>query len=256
MLRSKTINYVILFSFLFYGALNVKFLIKYGISTKPILILTICLATVIITLYNLLQIKISESNQTFHKVFKDLKPKKVLRRLGCVLFGHKVNNNPSHKWCGRCVLAYEELYYPLDYFKANLHVKAFVTHSVTEELMFTDKLPTNEILKVISYIDVEAYFKRYEDFTCFISLDDGSLVLRFSIDELLFIEFTFRGYKYSVSTESRQPYYYKYSFDNRVIIEKEYNSLVRLEPPYDKSYGEPNPKQEKQDLKDYLNSLN
>lgn len=34
----------------------------------------------------------------------------------CRTFGHQINDNPSHHWCERCGLAYEECYFPLDYF--------------------------------------------------------------------------------------------------------------------------------------------
>ena len=33
----------------------------------------------------------------------------------CRIFGHRLNNNPGFHWCGRCGLAYEECYYPEDY---------------------------------------------------------------------------------------------------------------------------------------------
>jgi hypothetical protein len=34
----------------------------------------------------------------------------------CKIFGHRLNENPSHPWCERCGLAYEECYYPRDYY--------------------------------------------------------------------------------------------------------------------------------------------
>jgi hypothetical protein len=33
----------------------------------------------------------------------------------CRIFGHRINENPAHPWCGRCDLAYEECYYPKNY---------------------------------------------------------------------------------------------------------------------------------------------
>jgi len=39
-----------------------------------------------------------------------------LNVLICRIFGHKLNDDPSNLGCGRCGLAYEECYYPRDYF--------------------------------------------------------------------------------------------------------------------------------------------
>jgi hypothetical protein len=41
----------------------------------------------------------------------------------CRLFGHRLNNDPGHHWCGRCGLAYEEIYYPQDYWTKSGIVK-------------------------------------------------------------------------------------------------------------------------------------
>ena len=34
----------------------------------------------------------------------------------CKTFGHRLNEDPSHHWCGRCGLCYEECYFPDDYY--------------------------------------------------------------------------------------------------------------------------------------------
>jgi hypothetical protein len=28
----------------------------------------------------------------------------------CAIFGHKLNDNPYHHWCGRCKLSYDGIY--------------------------------------------------------------------------------------------------------------------------------------------------
>ena len=33
-----------------------------------------------------------------------------IKRAVCKIFGHRVNADPTHFWCGRCGLAYEEIY--------------------------------------------------------------------------------------------------------------------------------------------------
>ena len=43
--------------------------------------------------------------------------KKNIKVLICRIFGHRINNNPEFEWCERCGLAYEECYYPKNYYK-------------------------------------------------------------------------------------------------------------------------------------------
>lgn len=40
---------------------------------------------------------------------------KNVKVLFCRAFGHRINENPANHWCERCNLAYEECYYPLDW---------------------------------------------------------------------------------------------------------------------------------------------
>ena len=41
--------------------------------------------------------------------------KKNFSVLLCRIFGHRLNEKASYKWCNRCNLCYEECYYPEDY---------------------------------------------------------------------------------------------------------------------------------------------
>jgi hypothetical protein len=41
----------------------------------------------------------------------------------CRIFGHRLNEDPSYHWCGRCGLAYEECYFPKNYWEESGIVK-------------------------------------------------------------------------------------------------------------------------------------
>ena len=53
----------------------------------------------------------------YHKLFqiKKFGLKQNINIVICRIFGHRINNTPSHQICQRCRLCYEECYYPLDY---------------------------------------------------------------------------------------------------------------------------------------------
>ena len=40
-----------------------------------------------------------------------------LKVLMCRIVGHRINEDPSHHCCERCGLAYEECYFPKDYYQ-------------------------------------------------------------------------------------------------------------------------------------------
>jgi hypothetical protein len=42
----------------------------------------------------------------------------------CRIFGHRINENPAYHWCERCGLAYEECYWPKDYFTESGLIKS------------------------------------------------------------------------------------------------------------------------------------
>ena len=49
----------------------------------------------------------------YHKYRFGLKSN--IKNFICRIFGHRLNENPKFHWCGRCGLAYEECYYPDDF---------------------------------------------------------------------------------------------------------------------------------------------
>jgi hypothetical protein len=55
----------------------------------------------------------------YHSIKRILGIRGNLKALFCRLFGHRLNENASHGWCGRCGLAYSECYYPVDYHEAS-----------------------------------------------------------------------------------------------------------------------------------------
>ena len=42
-----------------------------------------------------------------------------IKVLVCKLLGHRLNDDASSAWCGRCNLAYSECYYPQNYAEAS-----------------------------------------------------------------------------------------------------------------------------------------
>ncbi len=59
-----------------------------------------------------------------------------LKVLLCRIFGHRVNNDPAGFTCQRCRLAYEEIYYPEDYWKEMIQfMKPKPENVVTKELV-------------------------------------------------------------------------------------------------------------------------
>ena len=46
-----------------------------------------------------------------------------LKVLLCRTLGHRINENPKYFWCERCGLAYEECYYPKNYFRESGIIK-------------------------------------------------------------------------------------------------------------------------------------
>ena len=66
----------------------------------------------------------------------------------CKKFGHRINENPAYHWCERCGLAYEECYYPLDYFVQSGLVKVdekemaeYLVEQEMKEQKFKNKNP-------------------------------------------------------------------------------------------------------------------
>lgn len=48
----------------------------------------------------------------YHSLWKwRTSPRKLFNAIMCRLVGHRLNNEPRHSWCGRCGLAYEEVYH-------------------------------------------------------------------------------------------------------------------------------------------------
>jgi hypothetical protein len=43
--------------------------------------------------------------------------KENIKVLLCKIFGHRLNENPTHFWCERCGLSYESCYHPRKYFE-------------------------------------------------------------------------------------------------------------------------------------------
>ena len=52
----------------------------------------------------------------------------------CKLVGHRINENPADHWCERCGLAYEECYYPDDWWVRSGIVKLTGQEKIDEDL--------------------------------------------------------------------------------------------------------------------------
>ncbi len=56
----------------------------------------------------------------------------------CKILGHRINENPAHHWCERCKLAYEECYYPKDYYKESGITKPEIDYKEIDNIEFAD----------------------------------------------------------------------------------------------------------------------
>ena len=86
--------------------------------------------------------------------------------LVCRLFGHKLNNNPSNNWCGRCSLSYEEIYHPKNYYVESGIVKPVISWSFKRWI---------EKKEFIALLDGEDDYGNSYEASCFY-MDEDNLV--------------------------------------------------------------------------------